>query len=136
MKPVKMKHHKTVLQSQCLIVQFVSVLVLISGLISAQKAEPNIEYKTVLRMKLNMDVNPMLYLDEPKSAQMNQVHQSCVNYLDLADRKAADKKLFVQAQIIKKGAEKFSDINYDREIPVKIKRNIRYNYFSSVSGRD
>ena len=57
-------------------------------------------YKTVLRMKLNMDINPVFYLDEPQSAQMNKVHQSCVEYLDLYEAKVPGQQLRTQAKII------------------------------------
>ena len=93
-------------------------------------------YKTVLRMKLNMDINPVFYLDEPQSAQMNKVHQSCVEYLDLYEARVPRQQLRTQAIIINQGAIKFSNIKYDQAIPTKIKKNIRYNYFSSTLDRD
>ena len=71
-------------------------------------------YKTVLRMKLNMDINPVFYLDEPQSAQMNKVHQSCVEYLDLYEAKVPRQELIIQAEIINERAIKFSNINYDQ----------------------
>ena len=93
-------------------------------------------YKTVLRMKLNMDINPVFYLDEHQSGQMNKVHQSCVEYLDLYEAKAPRQQLRTQAIIINQGAIKFSNIKYDQAIPTKVKKNIRYNYFSSTLDRD
>ena len=93
-------------------------------------------YKTVLRVKLNMDINPVFYLDEPQSAQMNKVHQSCVEYLDLYEDKVPRQQLRTQAIIINQGAIKFSNIKYDQAIPTKVKKNIRYNYFSSTLDRD
>lgn len=131
-----MVQHKTVQPLQFPIVRFVSVLFLLSGLISAQKVEPDDSYKTVLRMKLNMDMEPMLYLDEPKSAQLNKVFQANIEFLDLADQKVGKPLLYSQGKIIKKEAQKFSKIKYDRTIPVKIKENIRYNYFSSRTDKD
>ena len=38
---------------------------------STQDVDSTEAYKTVLRVKLNMDINPVFYLDEPQSAQMN-----------------------------------------------------------------
>ena len=93
-------------------------------------------YKTVLRMKLNMDINPVFYLDEHQSGQMNKVHQSCVEYLDLYEAKVPRQELIVQAKIINKCAIKFSNINYDQTIPIKVKKNIRYNYFSTALDKD
>ena len=93
-------------------------------------------YKTVLRMKLNMDINPVFYLDEPQSAQMNKVHQSCVEYLDLYEAKVPRQELIIQAEIINEIAIKFSNINYDQNTPIKVKKNIRYNYFSTALDKD
>ena len=93
-------------------------------------------YKTVLRMKLNMDINPVFYLDEPQSAQMNKAHQSCVEYLDLYEAKVPRQQLRMQAIIINERAIIFSNIQYDQVIPTKVKKNIRYNYFSSALDRD
>ena len=93
-------------------------------------------YKTVLRMKLNMDINPVFYLDGPQSSQMNKVHQSCVEYLDLYEDKVPRQQLRTQAKIINERAIKFSNIKYDQDIPTKVKKNIRYNYFSSALDRD
>ena len=101
-----------------------------------QEVNPTEAYKTVLRVKLNMDVNPVFYLDEPQSAQMNKVHQSCLEYLDLYDAKVSRQRLKTQAKIINQGAVKFSNIKYDQTIPTKVKKNIRYNYFSSKLGED
>jgi len=44
--------------------------------------------------------------------------------------------LRTQAIIINQGAIKFSNIKYDQDIPTKVKKNIRYNYFSSTLDRD
>jgi len=45
-------------------------------------------------------------------------------------------RLKTQAKIINQGAVKFSNIKYDQTIPTKVKKNIRYNYFSSKLGED
>ena len=93
-------------------------------------------WEMVLRMKLSMDRTPLIHLDELKSAQMNILHESCINYLDLENQKANDQALSVQARIIKTEAKVLSQIQYNRKIPEKIKQNIRYNYFSSVIDKD
>ena len=64
------------------------------------------------------------------------MHQSCVEYLDLYEAKAPRQQLRTQAKIINERAIKFSNINYDQAIPTKVKKNIRYNYFSSALDRD
>ena len=101
-----------------------------------QEVNPTEAYKTVLRVKLNMDINPVFYLDEPQSAQMNKVHQSCVEYLDLYEAKVPRQQLRTQAIIINERSIKFSNIKYDQTIQTKVKKNIRYNYFSSALDRD
>ncbi|MDP6754809.1 MAG: hypothetical protein QF769_01670 [Candidatus Marinimicrobia bacterium] len=102
----------------------------------SQQIEPSEATKTVLRMKLSMDRTPLIHLDELKSAQMNILHESCINYLDLENQKANDQALSVQARIIKTESEILSQIQYNRKIPEKIKQNIKYNYFSSVIDKD
>ena len=71
--------------------------ILLWGVLFSQQIEPNDAYKTVLRMKLSLDHNPLTHLDELKSAKMNVIHESCKMYLDLERQKAPDEKLFVQA---------------------------------------
>ncbi|MDP6033792.1 MAG: hypothetical protein QGH04_08080 [Candidatus Marinimicrobia bacterium] len=104
--------------------------------IFSQQIEPSEATKTVLRMKLSMDRTPLIHLDELKSAQMNILHESCINYLDLENQKANDQALSVQARIIKTEAKVLSQIQYNRKIPEIIKQNIRYNYFSSALDKD
>ncbi|MBT3662302.1 MAG: hypothetical protein HN927_09465 [Candidatus Marinimicrobia bacterium] len=104
--------------------------------IFSQQIEPSEATKMVLRMKLSMDRTPLIHLDELKSAQMNILHESCINYLDLENQKANDQALSVQARIIKTESEILSQIQYNRKIPEKIKQNIKYNYFSSVIDKD
>jgi len=118
--------------------------------IFSQQIEPSEATKMVLRMKLSMDRTPLIHLDELKSAQMNILHESCINYLDLENQKAEscinyldlenqkanDQALSVQARIIKTESEILSQIQYNRKIPEKIKQNIKYNYFSSVIDKD
>ena len=57
-------------------------------------------------------------------------------YLDLERQKAPDEKLFVQALKIKNDAENLSQVHYYRALPVKIKQNIKYNYFYISSDND
>jgi hypothetical protein len=45
-------------------------------------------------------------------------------------------QLRTQAKIINERAIKYSNIKYDQAIPTKVKKNIRYNYFSSALDRD
>ncbi|MBC8346685.1 MAG: hypothetical protein H8E56_10545 [Candidatus Marinimicrobia bacterium] len=87
-------------------------------------------------MKLKMDDDPILYLDELKSAQMNVLHQSCEKYLFMDNQMTSNEKLNLQAGMIKEEAYYLSKIEYNRKLPVKIKQNIRYNYFSSMLDND
>lgn len=103
--------------------------ILLWGVLFSQQIEPNDAYKTVLRMKLSLDRNPFIHLDELKSAKMNVIHESCEMYLDLERQRAPDEKLFVQAFKIKNDVENLAQVHYNRALPVKIKQNIKYNYF-------
>jgi len=110
--------------------------ILLWGVLFSQQIEPNDAYKTVLKMKLSLDQNPLIHLDELKSAKMNVIYESCKMYLDLERQKAPDEKLFVQAFKIKNDVENFSQVYYNQALPVKIKQNIKYNYFFISSDND
>jgi hypothetical protein len=82
-------------------------------------------------MKLRIDVNPLNYMDEPKSAVMNSVDYSSIAYMDLVDLSASEKAINLRGSEIEKGAKEFSKIKYNQKMPTKKYPNIRYNYFSS-----
>ena len=114
-----------------LFLHLIVALYLLSTLGIAQDKEEAEKYKIVLRMKLRMVIDPLLYLDEPKSAIMNKVHLSSVEYLDSVEANASKKKLYLQEKKMKREALEFSRIEYNRKIPVRKTPNIIYNYFSS-----
>ena len=111
-------------------------MILLWGVLFSQQIEPSDAYKTVLRMKLSLDQDPLIHMDELKSAKMNVIHESCNMYLDLERQKASDEKLFIQALKIKNDAENLSQVHYNRALSVKIKQNIKYNYFFISSDND
>ena len=64
---------------------FIITLLLISS-IFCQINDPSSEnYKSALRMKLRMEANPRLYMDEPRSALLNNVFDNCNKYILLDD---------------------------------------------------
>ncbi|MDC0234863.1 hypothetical protein OAK09_00775 [Candidatus Marinimicrobia bacterium] len=110
--------------------------ILLWSVLFSQQIEPSDAYKTVLRMKISLDQNPLTHMDELKSAKMNVIYESCNTYLDLERQKVSDEKLFVQALKIKNDAENLSKVHYNRALPIKIKQNIKYNYFLTSSDND
>ena len=46
------------------------------------------DYNATLRMKLAIDKNPALYLDEPISADLEKIHKSCKVYIYLYEKKS------------------------------------------------
>jgi hypothetical protein len=108
----------------------------LGGVVFNQEKDQKEKYKIVLRIKLRTDVNPLIYMDEPKSGIMHRVNKSSRTYVDLVDKNASQKMLFWQENEIKDGANIFSKIKYDRKIYQKKKRKVQYNYFSSSFGED
>ena len=87
-------------------------------------------YKTSLRMKLAIDKNPALYLDEPLSADLEKIHKACKVYIYLYERKSDREMIQLSENEIKMSVEKINKKIYNPNLPVKTKQNIRYHYFS------
>ena len=92
-------------------------------------------YKIALRMKLRMEANPRLYMDEPKSALLNKVLKNCNDYI-LLDEKGYDKVLNRKIVQITNHAKSFSKTKYNQPVKKKKPSNIRYHYFSLKSEID
>ena len=119
-----------------LIRERICIILFITGCLYGQvKIEPNENYKIALRMKLKLDADPLLYMDEPKSAHLNTVHHESKHYVVL-DELGEKKQLQTKVNQIKEAVIRYKKTKYDQIIPVKIKVNVRYNYFSLVSERD
>ena len=119
-----------------LIRERIFIILFFAGCLYGQvKIEPNENYKIALRMKLKLDADPLLYMDEPKSAHLNTVHHESKYYVVL-DELGKKKQLQTKVNQIKEAAIRYNQTKYDQIIPVKIKVNVRYNYFSLVSERD
>ena len=91
-------------------------------------------YKTTLRMKLAIDKNPALYLDEPLSADLEKIYKACKVYIYLNEKKSDKELIHLSENEIKMSVEKMNKKIYNPNLPKKTKRNIRYHYFSV--GRD
>ena len=91
-------------------------------------------YKTTLRMKLAIDKNPALYLDEPLSADLEKIHKACKVYIYLNEKKSDRELIQLSGNEIKMSVEKMNKKIYNPNLPKKTKQNIRYHYFSV--GRD
>ena len=119
-----------------LIRERIFIILFFTGCLYGQvKIEPNENYKIALRMKLKLDADPLLYMDEPKSAHLNTVHYESKYYVVL-DELGEKKQLQTKVNQITEAAIRYNQTKYDQIIPVKIKVNVRYNYFSLVSERD
>ena len=119
-----------------LIRERICIILFFTGCLYGQvKIEPNENYKIALRMKLKLDADPLLYMDEPKSAHLNTVHHESKYYVVL-DELGEKKQLQTKVNEITEAAIRYNQTKYDQIIPVKVKVNVRYNYFSLVSERD
>ena len=65
-------------------------------------------YKTSLRMKLAIDKNPALYLDEPLSADLEKIHKACKVYIYLYERKSDSEMIQLSGNEIKLSVEKMN----------------------------
>jgi|SaaInlV_165m_DNA_2_1040747.scaffolds.fasta_scaffold53525_2 hypothetical protein len=128
---MKILPNKIITRHSQLILQIVGFLFILNDSLLAQEKDQYEKYKIVLRMKLRIDVNPLNYMDEPKSAVMNSVDYSSIAYMDLVDLSASEKAINLRGSEIEKGAKEFSKIKYNQKMPTKKYPNIRYNYFSS-----
>ena len=97
--------------------------------------EPSDNYKIALRMKLRMEVNPILYMDEPKSAHLNNAFEACKDYiiLDESGEKGGLNRKMIK---ITNDVKSFSETKYYQPIIKKNPPNIRYHYFSLKSDID
>ena len=68
------------------IITFILICVL-SNFSYSQSLTTN-DYNVTLRMKLAIDKNPALYLDEPISADLEKIHKSCKVYIYLYEKKS------------------------------------------------
>ena len=91
-------------------------------------------YKTTLRMKLEIDKNPALYLDEPLSADLEKIHKACKVYIYLHERKSDSEMIQHSGNEIKMSVERMKKKVYNPNLPIKTKKYIRYQYISV--GRD
>ena len=81
-------------------------------------------------MKLAIDKNPALYLDEPLSADLEKIHKACKVYIYLYERKSDSEMIQLSGNEIKMTVEKMNKKIYNPNLPAKTKQNIRYHYFS------
>ena len=88
------------------------------------------DYNATLRMKLAIDKNPALYLDEPISADLEKIHKSCKVYIYLYEKKSDIDLIQLGGYEVKMNVEKMKKKIYNPNLPIKTKKNIRYHYFS------
>jgi len=119
-----------------LINKYSLIILFLMSVVFCQSNDKSIEnYKIALRMKLRMESNPILYMDEPKSALLNKAYQSCNEYI-LLDKYGAKKVLKNKMTKITNDIKSFSKIKYEKPIRKKKPSNIRYHYFSLESDID
>ena len=119
-----------------LINKYSLIILFLMSVVFCQSNDKSIEnYKIALRMKLRMESNPILYMDEPKSALLNKAYQSCNEYI-LLDEYGGKKVLKNKMTKITNDIKSFSKIKYEKPIRKKKPSNIRYHYFSLESDID
>jgi hypothetical protein len=114
---------------------FITILFLMSSVYCQSNDLSSEDYKAALRMKLRMEANPRLYMDEPKSALLNNVFDNCNNYI-LLDERGYDEVLKRKMIQITNDVKTFSETKYYQPVKKKKPSNIRYHYFSLKSKID
>ena len=88
-------------------------------------------YKTTLRMKLEIDKKPALYLDEPLSADLEKIHKACKVYIYLHERKSDSEMIQHSGNEIKMSVEKMKKkVNKALYIILYIPLNFESPYLS------
>jgi|TARA_B100001540_G_C15705938_1_gene596154 hypothetical protein len=113
---------------------FVIFLISISNFASGQKSLNTSDYKTAVRIKMLIDENPALYLDEPISVELEKIHKASKVYIYLSEIEADKELIRLAANELLLAVDEMKKKRYNPNIPIVVKPNIRYHYFSS--GKD
>ena len=116
--------------------KYIIIIISLLGSVFCQTInEVSDNYKIALRMKLRMEVNPILYMDEPKSAHLNSAFEACKDYIIL-DESGSKGVLNSKMFKITNDVKSFYETKYYQPIIKKKPPNIRYHYFSLKSDID
>ena len=110
------------------------LILLSSSFISGQELIDKSNYNTSVRIKMFIDRNPALFLDEPNSVELEKIHKASKVYIYLSEINADKEMIKLAANELQSAVDKMRKKKYNPNIPAKVKKNIRYHYFSV--GRD
>ena len=113
---------------------FVIFLISISNFASGQKSLNTSDYKSAVRIKMLIDENPALYLDEPISVELEKIHKASKVYIYLSEIEADKDLIRLAANELLLAVDEMKKKRYNPNIPIAVKPNIRYHYF--FSGKD
>ena len=85
---------------------------------------------TSVRIKMFIDRNPALFLDEPNSVELEKIHKASKVYIYLSEINADKEMIKLAANELQSAVDKMRKKKYNPNIPAKVKKNIRYHYFS------
>ena len=90
----------------------------------------SIDYALALKMKIIINEDSRLKLDEPRSADLERMNEALKVYLSLIEKNA--KLIFIERaeKIVINASNKYFNTYYNPNIKPKVKKNIRYHYFS------
>ena len=113
------------------------LFILLIGAMVGQNLQMKENYKAAVRIKLRLDDNPLLYMNEPKSAHLNIAYEESRGFIVFYETRQIH-QLQSKMNGIDQAAKRYGQTQYDQTIPTPKKRpNIRYNYFSTgLSDRD
>lgn len=117
-------------------IQYLFILIILGGSIYGQSLQQQKDYKAAVRIKLRLDDNPLLYMDEPTSAHLNTAHDESVGFIVFYENRQL-KKLQTKMNRLDAAAKRYHQTKYNQTLPKRKQPHIRYNYFSvSSAGRD
>lgn len=109
---------------------------LLLGAMVGQDHDVTENYKAAVRIKLRLDDNPLLYMDEPKSAHLNTAHKESRGFIEFYEARQRH-RLQSKMNGLDRAAKRYEQTRYNQALPKQKESNIRYHYFSTgSSGRD
>ncbi len=112
-----------------MMLKIVFIFSFISMIFCQDKISNKIDYNTALLMSTNIKEDVRLKLDEPKSADIERLSLALDLYLSLIEKNAEYEFILKGEKLVKDALINYSNKQYNPNIRIKKKKNIRYHYF-------
>ena len=88
------------------------------------------DYSLALKMKIIINEDSRLKLDEPRSADLERMNDAIDVYLSLIEKNANHVFIKRAKNIVIDASNKYFNRHYNPNLKLNIKKNIRYHYLS------